>query len=335
MEMESIIESKSEQLLLKANHFGASDIHFVPAKDCYLIRFRKYGQQIPAGDMTDDLALRLISYFKFLSSLDISEKRKPQSGSFQRQIEGEMYAFRISTLPSAYMKEGLAIRILQQNYAIPLPSLCYKATHAEQLYALIAERQGLILFCGATGSGKTTSLYSLIHHCSTTLSRQVISLEDPVENSQDSLLQIQVNERAGVTYATGLKAILRHSPDVIMIGEIRDAETAKIAMEAALTGHLVLSTIHAKDTVSCLYRLMDLGLSIEEIRQVVIGIAAQTLIVNEQDEQKALFELLAVEHLEEAILAIQQKKRYKLPFAATIHGQLKQLKVGNYVNHSS
>ena len=135
-----------------------------------------------------------------------------------------------------------------------------------------SEKRNEVLFCinvffsGATGSGKTTSLYSLIHHCTTLLHRHVISLEDPVENNQVNLLQIQVNERAGVTYATGLKAILRHSPDVIMIGEIRDKETAHIAIEAALTGHLVLSTIHAKDAVSCLYRLLDLGITLEDLR---------------------------------------------------------------------
>lgn len=335
MEMESIIESKSEQLLLKASHFGASDIHLVPAERHYSIRFRKYGQLVPAGELPDEIAIRLISYFKFLSALDISEKRKPQSGAFQRLLEEKPFAFRISTLPSVYSKESLAIRILRQNYAIPLSQLCYKASHVEQLYTLIGQRQGLLLFCGATGSGKTTSLYSLIHHCSTALSRNVISLEDPVESNQDHLLQIQVNERAGVSYASGLKAILRHSPDIIMIGEIRDQETAQIAMEAALTGHLVISTIHAKDTVNCLYRLVDLGLSTEEIRQVVIGIAAQLLIETGQEEHKALFELLMGAQLEEAVSAIQQKQLYQLPFSCTLEGQLKQLKVGKYAHHSS
>lgn len=335
MEMESMIESKSEQLLLKAHHFGAADIHLIPEEAHYSICFRKYGQLIPAGEMTDDIAQRLISYFKFLSSLDIGEKRKPQSGAFGRSLEEIPYAFRVSTLPSSFAKESLAIRVLRQNYALPLATLCYKPSQAELLTALMDERRGLLLFCGATGSGKTTTLYSLLHYGKTALSRHVISLEDPVESNQQRILQIQVNERAGLTYATGLKAILRHSPDIIMIGEIRDKETAHIAFEAALTGHLVIATIHAKDAVNCLYRLLDFGLSIEEQRQVLLAVAAQTLVETGEDERKALFELLTAEPLREALRAIAQNELFELPFAATITGQMQQLEAGHYVHHSS
>jgi len=188
---------------------------------------------------------------------------------------------------------------------------------------LVQNRQGLLFFTGATGSGKSTSLYSLIHYCSTELNRHVISLEDPVENNQANLLQIQVNERAGVTYATGLKAILRHSPDVIMIGEIRDKETAKIAIEASLTGHLVVSTIHAKDSISCLYRLMDLGVSIDELRQTIIGIVAQILFHSSalQDDRLALYEILSDIHLNQAISAILNKGDFQLPYELTLKGQ--------------
>ena len=335
MEMESIIETKSKQLLLKASHFGASDLHLVPAEHNYAIMFRKYGRFIPAGELPNEVAARIISYFKFLSSLDISEKRKPQSGSFQKELQEVLYAFRVSTLPSAFSKESLAIRLLRQNHALPLTSLCLKPTIASQLYALVEQPQGLLLFSGATGSGKTTTLYSLVQYCSTSLARHVISLEDPVESNQEQLLQIQVNERAGVSYASGLKAILRHSPDVIMIGEIRDQETAKIAMEAALTGHLVLSTIHAKDTVNCLYRLLDLGLSIEELRQTLIGVVAQTLMTTASDERKALFELLVNEELNQAIKVLQQNGNYTLPFSATLSGQVQTAKVDTYAPSTS
>lgn len=335
MEKESIIETKTEQLLLKACHFGASDLHLVPTEHNYAIMFRKYGSFIPAGELPNDIGIRIISYFKFLSSLDISEKRKPQSGSFQRVLQDNLFAFRVSTLPSSFAKESLAIRLLRQNYALPLTSLCYTGTAATQLCTLVEQRQGLLLFSGATGSGKTTSLYSLVHYCSTSLARHVISLEDPVESSQEQLLQIQVNERAGVSYATGLKAILRHSPDVIMIGEIRDKETAKIAMEASLTGHLVLSTIHAKDTVNCLYRLLDLGLSLEELRQTLIGVVAQTLITTSAEERRALFEILAEPNLSELLLAVQQGEPYRLPSAQTLIGQLQRLEDERYVSSTS
>ncbi|KGR81584.1 competence type IV pilus ATPase ComGA [Lysinibacillus odysseyi] len=327
MEHETVIASQSEQLLLKACHFGASDLHLIPKKGHYSILLRKFGRLVETGTLPDEMAVRIISYLKYLSSLDISEKRKPQSGAFQKEIEEHLYAFRISTLPSVFAKESMVVRVLRQHYAYPIASLCYDPQHAESLSQLVHQRQGLLLLSGATGSGKTTTLYSLIQYCRTALSRHVISLEDPVESSQEDLLQIQVNERAGVTYAAGLKAILRHSPDVIMIGEIRDRETAKIALEASLTGHLVLTTIHAKDTVNCLYRLLDLGISFDEMRQALVGIAAQTLIeLEEQEERKAIFEILSDEPLSEAVCQAMNGNYYKMQTGTTLAGQIQHIK---------
>ncbi len=326
MEHETIIASQSEQLLLKACHFGASDLHLIPKKEHYSILLRKFGTLVETGTLPDEIATRIISYLKYLSSLDISEKRKPQSGAFQKEIEEHLYAFRISTLPSVFAKESIVVRVLRQNYAYPIAALCYHPQTADLLSSLVQRRQGLLLMSGATGSGKTTTLYSLVQYCRNTLSRHIISLEDPVESSQDDLLQIQVNERAGVTYATGLKAILRHSPDVIMIGEIRDRETAKIALEASLTGHLVLSTVHAKDTVNCLYRLLDLGISLEEMRQALIGIVAQTLIqVDGAEERKAVFEILSDGALIEAVSKAMDGDFYELHGNLTLAGQLKEI----------
>lgn len=324
---ESVVEQKCEQLLLKAYHFGASDLHLVPEDEKYILYFRKYGKLIQAGELPLLLTDRMVSYFKYLSSLDISEKRKPQSGSFQKTLEQQNFSLRVSTLPSVFKRESLVIRLMLQNHASPLTFLSFKQQSANHLLQLIQAKQGILLLTGPTGSGKTTTLYSLLHHCTTRLSRHVISLEDPVENNQANLLQIQVNERAGVTYATGLKAILRHSPDVIMIGEIRDQETARIAIEASLTGHLVLTTIHAKDTVGCLYRLMDLGIPLEDLRQTVIGIVAQCLIPvnNEQDKRCALYEILSDYDLMQAVETIRQGEVYTLPQYATLQGQLAEI----------
>ncbi|WP_341299674.1 competence type IV pilus ATPase ComGA [Lysinibacillus sp. FSL H8-0500] len=329
---ETVVEQKCEQLLLKAYHFGASDLLLVPGTIKYQLYFRKYDKLLQAGELPNDLAERMISYYKFLAELDISERRKPQSGSFQKAMEQNPYAFRVSTLPSVFLKESLIIRLLLQNHTFPLTSLCFSESAAHQLMALVQSKQGILFFTGATGSGKSTSLYSLIHYCSTELQRHVISLEDPVENSQANLLQIQVNERAGVTYATGLKAILRHSPDVIMIGEIRDKETAKIAIEASLTGHLVLATIHAKDSINCLYRLMDLGVSIEELRQTVIGIVAQLLFQAPtiHEERRAIYEILDDGYLSKAIAAIATKTHYELPYERTLMGQKELLENQQY-----
>lgn len=327
MNVESVVETKSTQLLLKALHFGASDIHIVPQQNNYSTHFRKYGKLFPSSEMPFELGDRIISFFKFLSSLDISEKRKPQSGTFHKEVLNQLYSFRVSTLPSVFKKESIVIRIMVQNSTLPISSLCLNPASSEKLIQLASHRQGLLLFCGPTGSGKTTSLYSLVNYVSEKLARHVISLEDPVESNHSNLLQIQVNERAGVTYAAGLKAILRHSPDVIMIGEIRDRETAQIAIEAALTGHLVISTIHAKDTVNCIYRLLDLNISIEEIRQAVIGIVAQTLVHVGQDERKALYEILCDFNLVDAIAMTMRGELYKLPPSETLVNQLANFEV--------
>lgn len=331
LDVESVVETKSNQLLLKALHFGASDIYIEPATNQYIIHFRKYGKLFPAGHYPIHLGERIISYFKFKSSLDISEKRKPQSGSFEESLSDHLYAFRVSTLPSVYKRESLVIRLFLQNASYPISSLCYFRHSAENLLRLVSNHQGLILFCGATGTGKTTTLYSLAKYCSETLGRHVISLEDPVENSQSHMLQIQVNERAGITYASGLKAILRHSPDVILIGEIRDEETAQIAVRASLSGHLVLSTIHAKDTVNCIYRLRDLNVSLEEIRQAVIAIIAQCLIpTQDSDGRKAIYEILAGDFLNEAIKAAMEGKEYRLPVEQTLEYQITWIDSGEH-----
>lgn len=191
-----------------------------------------------------------------------------------------------------------------------------------------------ILISGATGSGKTTTLYSLLHYCANQLNRHVITIEDPVESVQPELLQIQVNERAGVTYAVSLKAVLRHSPQVLMIGEIRDKETAKIAIESAFTGHLVISTIHAKDSINCLYRLHDLSVSYEEMRQMMRAVICQTL-VEQGGEYKALFELLHGQDLDDVFEAIRNNAAYQLSTEATLLGQKNKLSGGRYEYTSS
>ncbi len=147
-----------------------------------------------------------------------------------------------------------------------------------KLIALLKHSHGLIIFTGPTGSGKTTTLYSLLNETSHIFQRNVITLEDPIEKEYDQVLQVQVNEKAGVSYTTGLKAILRHDPDIIMVGEIRDAETAKIAVRAALTGHLVLSTLHTRNAKGAIYRLKEFGVNWLEIEQTLVAVTAQRLV---------------------------------------------------------
>ncbi|MDQ0213859.1 competence protein ComGA [Oikeobacillus pervagus] len=272
------IEKLVSKIIQEAVSLESTDIHLVPRKYGYLVQLRVLGKLTEHSTLSVKEAERLISHLKFMSSLDISEKRKPQSGSFQLDVNGIYTSLRVSTLPTAISKESLVIRILPQEIVLELPNLSLFQHSAHTLLAFLKHSHGLIIFTGPTGSGKTTTLYSLVQHSSNQLNRKVITLEDPVEKQNDYLLQVQVNEKAGVTYSTGLKAILRHDPDVIMVGEIRDEETAHIAIRAALTGHLVLTTLHTRDAKGAIYRLLEFGLKWHEIQQTLIAVTAQRLV---------------------------------------------------------
>lgn len=310
MDENNVIERKCFELLEQAVEEEATDIHFVPANKSYEIHLNRGSKLTNIGSLPPQLADRMISFYKFLSSLDISNKRKPQSGSFHKLMLDENYSFRVSTIPSIHYRESVVIRIQKHNRIVPIDQLCLEEEWSISLKKASAMQQGLILLSGPTGSGKTTTLYSLTSHCARNLHRHIISIEDPVENKHEHLLQIQVNENAGITYATGLKAILRHSPDVIMLGEIRDSETAKIAVSASLTGHLVFSTLHSKDPVGTIYRMLDFGISLEELRQTVICVASQRLIIQENGKLGSIFEIIDEEKVEAVIEAIQKGERF-------------------------
>lgn len=305
----NVIEEKCFQLLERAIEKNSTDIHFTPVEDEYEIHFNRDLKLSKVGSLPPQLVDRMITFFKFQSSLDISEKRKPQSGSFHKEIQSENYSFRVSTIPSIHYKESLVIRIQKHNRILPIDELCFEKEWAETFKKVSENQQGLVLFSGPTGSGKTTTMYSLTAYCTNELNRHVISIEDPVENRHAHLLQIQVNEHAGITYSTGLKAVLRHSPDIIMLGEIRDRETAKIAVSASLTGHLVFSTVHSKDPIGTIFRMIDFGISIEELRQTVICVAAQRLIKKRSGQLGTIYQIIAHEEVEKVIDRIEKGER--------------------------
>ncbi|MBM7577579.1 competence type IV pilus ATPase ComGA [Jeotgalibacillus terrae] len=271
-------ELLAQNLLKEAFESKGSDIHFLPESQHVVVHIRALGDLSILRTISLNQGERLISHFKYRASLDIGEKRKPQSGATMTIIDGEKISLRISTLPSSEGKESLVIRLLPQSFAVPIEKLSLFSNSAKTLSSLVRQPQGLILFSGPTGSGKSTTLYSLIHYCSTELYRNIITLEDPVERNEDHVLQVQINEKAGVSYAQGLKAVLRHDPDMIIIGEIRDEETADIAVKAALSGHLVLSTLHAKDSKGAIRRMIDLGIRKEDLKQSLIGATGQRLV---------------------------------------------------------
>lgn len=333
--MQAIIERRCADLLRKAAECDTTDIHIKPELSCYNVSFRSFQGLRQVTKIPFDFGDRMIAYFKYLSLLDMSEKRKPQTGSFQLPIDAQTYYFRISTLPSVLTRESIVIRIMPDEGAKSIHELAAFRDSARLLEKLAEARQGLILFTGPTGCGKSTTLYSLLKHCSETLNRNIITLEDPVERKNQDILQIQVNEKAGLDYAAGLKAILRHDPDIIMIGEIRDADTAQIAVRAALTGHLVFSTIHARHSVGCLHRLHDLGISFEDMAQTLIAISAQRIVPvyaelgRPESSFRALYEILHKERLSDALESAKIQKEYVLPDSLSFGGQIREgVKIG-------
>lgn len=328
--MQAIIEKRCADLLQQAAENRTTDIHIKPDSSCYNVSFRSFQHLRQVTTIPFDLGDRMIAYFKYLSLLDMSEKRKPQTGSFHLPINQSPYYFRISTLPSVLTRESIVIRVIPDEAAQSIHELAAFRDSARLLEKLAEAQQGLILLTGPTGCGKSTTLYSLLKHCAETLNRNIITLEDPVERKNHSMLQIQVNEKAGISYASGLKAILRHDPDIIMIGEIRDADTAQIAVRAALTGHLVFSTIHARHSVGCLHRLFDLGVSYEDMAQTLVAISAQRIVSvfpeldREATAYRALYEILHGDRLDEALQSATERKNYLLPESLTFGGQIRE-----------
>jgi len=256
---------------------GASDIHIEPAKDRVRTRYRIDGVMHDEMAVPKKIQPSLISRIKIMSEMDIAEKRAPQDGRISAVIEGRQFDFRVSTLPSVH-GEKVVLRILDKNsISVGLNSLGMMPQVMEQFESVISRTYGIILVTGPTGSGKSTTLYSVLNKLNSG-EKNILTVEDPVEYELPGITQTNVNPRAGLTFATGLRTMLRQDPDIIMVGEIRDAETAIIAVEAALTGHLVLSTLHTNDAPGSIARLIDMGIEPFLIASGVIAVLAQRLV---------------------------------------------------------
>lgn len=265
-------------IIAQAVRDRSSDIHVEPEQDITRIRFRIDGilHEIPSPPKEWEAAI--ISRVKVLSGMDIAESRVPQDGHFQAMVDEKIIDFRVATIPTIY-GENLVMRLLDTaSVMIGLERLGFGTYDELNRYeSLISKPYGIILSTGPTGSGKTTTLYSALMRINS-IDRNIITIEDPVEYRLGLIRQIQVNPKAGITFANGLRAILRQDPDVIMVGEIRDLETAVIAVQAALTGHLVLSTLHTNDAPSAVTRLVNMGVEPFLISACLIGIMAQRLV---------------------------------------------------------
>ncbi|MFN3821242.1 MAG: type II secretion system ATPase GspE [bacterium] len=254
----------------------ASDIHIEPEENLVRVRFRVDGVMREVYTQPKKLQGAIISRIKIMSNLDIAERRLPQDGRIQIAVEGKQIDLRVSTLPTVY-GENVVMRILDKsNLRVNLTDLGF-GDMEPRVRAMLARPNGLILVTGPTGSGKTTTLYSALNEVSK-MDVNTITLEDPVEYRLPLIRQAQVNVKAGFNFATGLRSILRQDPDIVMVGEIRDAETAKIAVEAAMTGHLVLSTLHTNDAPGALPRLIDMGVEPFLVATATAGVLAQRLV---------------------------------------------------------
>jgi len=264
-------------IVSQAVHDRASDIHVEPEADCLRIRTRIDGllhetAVIPAG-----LQNAVISRIKVLAKMDIAESRRPQDGRIRLPIEERELDIRVSTFPTVH-GENVVLRLLDKSAVLfGLKETGLAAGDLEAVNKIIRRPNGIILATGPTGSGKTSTLYSILTTIST-IEKNIITIEDPVEFEFPLIRQTQVNVKANLTFANGLRSILRQDPDVIMVGEIRDKETADVATQAALTGHLVLSTLHTNDAPSALTRLLDMGVEPFLISSTVVGIIAQRLV---------------------------------------------------------
>jgi len=263
-------------LFFQALQKGASDIHIESGERKGEVRLRIDGALKKHLDLDKNIVNLVINRIKVISNLDIAEKRVPQDGRTQLSISGKSIDVRVSVLPT-YHGERVVMRILSQSEHIPtLESLGFAEDVTKDLYKLLNHAHGMILVTGPTGSGKSTTLHACMQHISTP-DKNIITVEDPVEYNADNISQIQVNTKVGLTFAAGLRSILRQDPDIIMVGEIRDSETADIALRSALTGHLLLSTLHTNDATSTLTRLMDMGIENFLISSTLLGVLAQRL----------------------------------------------------------
>jgi type IV pilus assembly protein PilB len=264
-------------LLVQAIRAGASDIHIEPSRKFSVVRFRVDGQMYEALRPRRDMHPALVSRIKVMGKMDIAEHNKPQDGRFQVTVEGREVDFRISTLPTV-LGEKIVMRILdKENLTFSLDLLGFPPDMLKQLKLLLAKPYGLLLVTGPTGSGKTTTLYSALELIKSVHSN-VVSVEDPVEYQVELVNQVQVDESRQLSFSSALRSILRQDPDIIMIGEIRDVATAQIAVQAALTGHLVLSTLHTNDCAGAIHRLVDMGIEPFKIAAALVGVVAQRLI---------------------------------------------------------
>jgi type II secretory ATPase GspE/PulE/Tfp pilus assembly ATPase PilB-like protein len=314
-ESDSAIIKLANQIIVDAVSRRASDIHIEPNGDdqALLVRLRVDGNCQLYRELPSSLRLALVARLKIMARLDISEKRKPQDGKIQLKLADQTIELRVATLPTVNGNEDLVLRILAASRPLPLDRLGLNERNREALLSILERPYGLILCVGPTGSGKTTTLHSTLGELNRP-DTKIWTAEDPVEITQLGLRQVQVNPRIGFTFAAAMRAFLRADPDVIMVGEMRDHETAATAVEASLTGHLVLSTLHTNNAPETVTRLLDMGLDPFAFSDSLLGVLAQRLCRKLCPSCREVYEATSAEWAEiSAICSASTTTPWELP----------------------
>ncbi len=265
------------QLITRAVESRASDIHIEPLQNRLVVRYRVDGLLREFASPPSQLRAAIISRVKIMAKLNIAERRLPQDGRIRLAVQGREFDLRVSTMPTLH-GESVVMRLLDRgSLAVDLPSLGFDETMLDPFLAVLHRPQGVLLVTGPTGSGKTTTLYACLNRLNLP-ERKLFTVEDPIEYQLEGVNQIQVKPQIGLTFAHVLRSILRQDPDIIMVGEMRDLETAQIAVQAALTGHLVLSTLHTNNAAATVTRLLDMGVEDYLVTSTVNGVLAQRLV---------------------------------------------------------
>lgn len=284
------MRERLQEILQIAVNYDVTDIHFDVRreKECEktIVEMRVKGKIRRLKEKKDDM--KLFRYLMYRANLDVSDALRPQTGSFHEEVNGKMLSLRFATVSSYHIMSGV-LRILNCHGNLKISDLTFDEDVISWMEKITDHRNGLFIFTGPTGSGKTTSLYTILNACT---GKKIFTLEDPVEVVNEKYIQIQINEKQHMSYADGIRQLMRHDPDIVMIGEIRDEEAARMAVRCALTGHLVLTSLHASSCISAIYRMEDLGVDMMQMEDVLAGICSQRLYETEEGKKVSVYEYM-------------------------------------------
>ena len=291
------MEERLLEILRIALAYRVSDIHFNLLRDDdgageMVIEMRVNGEIRQLKPNEDDL--KLFRYLMYRADLDLSGAFLPQTGSFEMMVDKQRLSLRFAIVAS-YRRSSGVLRILNDHHVLHIDELTDDPQVKTWLGKVTEHHTGLFVFSGPTGSGKTTTLYTLLDEAR---GKKIFTLEDPVEVVHEGYMQLQINEKQHLSYADGIKQLMRHDPDIVMIGEIRDGEAASMAVRCALTGHLVVTSLHSSDCTSAILRLMDLGVKDYQLKDVLVGVSNQRLAVDEEGRKMGIYEIMSREEVE-------------------------------------